>query len=133
MLLLAACDASKPYPDLADKNLRIQTASAGASVVMAIYGLMPDCSLDYQGTVALNQPVVHIGLAARGRTRLVFEFRSSGLLARTSIKKEAQIAPRAGYRYDARVTYKDEVYGLTLREIDPRTGEARELDPMASC
>jgi hypothetical protein len=126
LLLLAACDSSKPYPDFSDKNLRVQTASTGAKVVMGIYS----CDAEYEGSVTLDEPVVHVGVPAGQRRRLVFEFHSAGVLARTSIKKEVQLLPRAGYRYDALVTYKDDVYGVSLREIDPRTGQVRELDPM---
>jgi hypothetical protein len=129
LLLLAACDSSTPYPELADRNLRVQTASTGAKVLMSVYR----CGGEYEGTVVLDQPVVHVGLPVDRRSRLVFEFQSSGLLARTSIKKEVQLLPRTRYRYDALVTYKHDVYGVSLREIDPPTGEVRDLDPMVGC
>jgi hypothetical protein len=129
LLLLAACDSSKPYPDFADKNLRVQTASTGAKVVMGVYS----CNAEYEGSVTLDQPVVHVGVPAGQRVRLVFEFHSPGLLARTSIKKEVQLLPRLGYRYDALVTYKDEVYAVGLREIEPRSGLVHDLDPRGGC
>jgi hypothetical protein len=129
LLLLAACDSATPYPDFADRNLRVQTASTGAKAVMSVYR----CAGEYEGSVELDQPVVHVGLPADRRSRLVFEFQSPGLLARTSIKKEVQLMPRLRYRYDALVTYKNEVYGVSLREIDPLTGEVRDLNPLPGC
>jgi len=133
LLFLAACDSSKPYPDFADRNLRIQTESTGAKVVMSVYGLDASCAAEYEGSVTLDQPVVHLGLPADRRSRLVFEFRSPGLLARTSIKKEVELLPRAGLRYDARISYKDEVYAVGLREIEPGSGQVRDLDPRGGC
>jgi hypothetical protein len=32
-------------------------------------------------------------------------------------------------RYDARISYKDEVYAVGLREIEPRSGQVRNLEP----
>ena len=132
-VLLAGCDSGKPYPDLPEKNLRVQAGSTGGTVVMSVYRLDPRCVPEYEGSVELEQPVVHIGLPADRRSRLVFEFRSSGLLDRTSIKKEVELLPRAGFRYDARVSYKDGVYAVGLREIEPRSGLVRDLDPRGGC
>jgi hypothetical protein len=44
-----------------------------------------------------------------------------------------QLLPRLGYRYDALVTYKDEVYAVGLREIEPRSGLVHDLDPRGGC
>lgn len=134
IVLAAGCSESRPYPDRPEKNLQVRTATAGGRVALDVQSLDESCNAHYEGYVALERPLVEIGLAPGRRSLLVFEFSSAGRLAGGgSIKKEVQLLPRAGYRYEVRVTYKESLYTVELREIDPRSGADRELDARRGC
>jgi len=40
---------------------------------------------------------------------------------------ETLLTPRAGYAYDVKVSYLDNVYSVAIREIDPRGSSSREI------
>jgi len=134
VLALAGCAGTQPYADLPEKNLQVRTAASGASVVMGVHRLDEKCFAHYEGVVTLDRPLIDVGLPAGRLTLLVFEFYSFGLLSGTrSLKREAKLQPRAGYRYEARATYKDSLYSVDLFEVDPRSGAIRELDTRRGC
>ena len=127
-LSLAACGSTQRYADLPEKNLKVRTSASGASVVMGVHRLDPKCFAHYEGVVTLDRPELDVGLPTGRMSLLVFEFYSFGLIGGTrSTKKEARLLPRAGYRYEARVNYKDSLYSVDLFEIDAR-GAVRELE-----
>jgi len=133
LLLLAGCGGSTPYTDLPDKNLQVRTAATGTSVVLGVHRLDEKCFAHYEGVVTLDRPLVDVGLPVGRQTLLVFEFYSTGFISGTrSLKREAKITPRAGYRYEAIVTYKDSLYSVALFEVDSR-GARRELDIRRGC
>jgi len=134
LLAAAGCGSSQPYVGLADKNLHVYTTAQGAAVVMGVHRLDDKCFAHYEGVVTLDRPVIDIGLPPGRLTLLVFEFYSMGIFSGTrSLRVDAKITPRAGYRYDAIVIYKDSLYSVDLLEIDPRTGSKRELDTRRGC
>jgi hypothetical protein len=134
LLAAAGCGSTKHYADSAEKNLQVRTAAVGASVVMGVHSLDSKCFAEYEGVVTLDRPVIEVGLPPGRPSLLVFEFYSSSLLSgSSSTKKEARLLPRPGYRYEARVTYKDALYGVDLWEIDPRSGARRELETRRGC
>jgi hypothetical protein len=134
LALAAGCGSTKHYADLPEKNLQVRSTLSGAKAVMGVHKLDARCATEYEGVVDLDRPLVDVGLPPGRPSLLVFEFYSSSFLSgSTSIKKDARIAPRAGYRYEVRATYKDSLYGVDLFEIDPRTGARRELDTRRGC
>jgi hypothetical protein len=133
LALLAGCEATRYYSGPAEKNLQVTSSLSGTRAVMGVHRL-DGCTTVYEGVVELDKPAVDVGLPTGRPTVLVFEFYSSSLLmGNTSIKKEAMLQPRPGYRYEARVNYKDALYDVQLREIDPRSGASRELDIRRRC
>jgi hypothetical protein len=134
LALVAGCASTRYYSDLPEKNLQVRSSLSGSKAVLGVHKLDARCAAEYEGVVALDRPVVDVGLPPGRPSLLVFEFYSSGFLSgSTSIKKQVRLAPRPGYRYEARVSYKDSLYGVELREIDPRTGSSRELDARPGC
>jgi hypothetical protein len=132
-LVLAGCEATRYYSGPQEKNLQVTSSLSGTRAAMGVHRL-DNCTTQYEGVVDLDRPVVEVGLPTGRPTVLVFEFYSSGLLrGNTSIKKEAMVLPRPGYRYEARAVYKDSLYDVDVREIDSRTGAARELDIRRRC
>ena len=133
-LALAACGGTQQYAGPAEKNLKVLTSAVGASVVMGVHRLDEKCFARYEGTVTLDRPTVEVGLPAGRLSLLVFEFYSLSVFSGSrSIRREAKLAPRPGYRYEALVTYKDSLYNVELHEIDPRSGARRELDVRRGC
>jgi hypothetical protein len=134
LALLAACSGTQPYTGPAEKNLKVLTTAVGAGVVMGVHRLDEKCFARYEGAVTLDRPTVEVGLPSGRLTLLVFEFYSLSVFSSNrSLRREAKIEPRPGYRYEAIVTYKDSLYNVELREIDPRSGAARELDTRRGC
>jgi hypothetical protein len=134
-LALAGCAGVKSYPDnLAAKNLSIRTASS-ARAALGIHSVDAQCRTEYLGTVALDRTSAEIGIPAERWSYLVFDFASSGLFTRqTRITLETLLKPRAGYRYEANVTYRDDLYNVVIREQSPR-GAWREVQllDLAAC
>ena len=135
-LVLAACASGKPYPDnVAPKNLTIKTSSS-ARAALGVHGVDAQCRTEYLGTVALDKLSGEIGLPAERWSYLVFDFSTSSFLGgrRTSTTFETLIKPRAGHRYEANVTYRDDIYNVAIREQSPR-GAWREIAmrDLASC
>jgi|KBSMisStandDraft_5_1062788.scaffolds.fasta_scaffold03199_2 hypothetical protein len=134
LLVLAGCGSTQPYPDLRDKNLQVRTTAQGSAVVMGVHRLDEKCFAHHEGVVTLDRPVIDVGLPPGRLSLLVFDFYSTSLFSGSrSLKREAKITPRAGYRYEAIVIYKDSLYSVDLFEIDPRTGSKRELDTRRGC
>jgi hypothetical protein len=73
---------------------------------------------------------VAVGLPPNRWSYLVFNFSSSSFLggASSSIDRETLFRPRAGYRYDVAVTYRNDIYHVAIREIPPRGGKGREIE-----
>jgi hypothetical protein len=127
-LALAACGSAQRYADLPEKNLRVRTLAVGATAVMSVHRLDDKCFAHGEGAITLDRPVIEVGLPAGRMSLLVFDFYSlSAMPGGRLMRREARLLPREGYRYEARVTYKDAIYGADLVEIDPG-GAARELE-----
>jgi hypothetical protein len=132
--LVAGCNDSKPYHDLAQKNLQIRTTAGGARMTLEVHSLGDSCTRKYEGFVSLDQPLVELGLPPDKPSLLVFEFQRTGVLSSDApVKKEVQMLPRTGQRYELRVAYKDPIHDIELREIDLRTGADREIDTRRRC
>jgi hypothetical protein len=127
--LLAGCAGGFPYADAPEKNLVIRTQAGEARAVLGVHAVDAQCKLRYEGYVDLDQPVTRVGIPPGRLSYLVFEFATSSFWAgrRGSISQETLLRPRPGATYDVRVTYKDELYEVAIRET-PARGRARELE-----
>lgn len=135
--LLAGCAGNlKPYPDnAAPKNLTVRTAASGVRTELDIHSVDAQCRAPYVGTVKLDKPAVSVGIPADGWSYLKFDFASSSFLRGShQMTKGTLLRTRAGYSYEAEVTYKDDIYNVVLRERPPR-GATREVPllDLASC
>ena len=67
----------------------------------------------------------------------MFEFASASFLGgrRGSITRETLLRPRAGASYEAKVSYKDDLYDVQIHERPARGAPARELElaPLSAC
>jgi len=138
--LLAGCGGTIRYPEAAEKNLhiRIETSSGSAfssvKAVLGVHAVDARCGLKYEGMVALDRPQVQVGIPADRLSYLVFEFASSSFLggSRGSIAYETLLRPRVGRSYEVRVSYKNDIYDVVIRE---RGKAGREIDRagLAAC
>jgi hypothetical protein len=136
LCLLAGCAGHRSYSGDYAKNLGLRTSvQSGMRAAMDVYSVDGQCRAEHQGRVALDEPRMEVGLPQGRASLLVFEFAGSRFLGsrRTSITKNVMLVPRAGRRYEARVEYRDDLYDVELKEIDPRTGASRELDGRSRC
>ena len=125
--LIAGCSGLKTYPNDAPKNLRVATQLEGARAVLHVHEVSGPCATRYEGTVALDQPVVEVGVPAGRPSYLVVSFDTSSFLGgRRGTSVGTVVTPREGYRYELGVRYQKEIYDVALREID-RKGASREL------
>ena len=134
--LLAACAGHRPYSADYARNLSLLTSvQSGMRAAADVYTVDADCRAQPQGRVALDRPVIDIGLPEGRASLLVIEFAGSGFLGsrRTSISRNVMLTPRAGRRYEARVEYRDDLYNVELKEIDPRSGASRDVDLRSRC
>lgn len=127
--IAAGCTDRKPYQDLPDKNLRVMTMTP-APIAVEVHSLGDSCTRKYEGYISLDRPLVEVGLPQDKSSLLVFEFPKAG---DAPIKKEVQLLPRTGNRYELRVSYKEPIHEIELREIDPRAGTDREIDTRRRC
>jgi len=143
LALAAGCAGPKPYPDdLPAKNLIVRTSTSSGSAFSSvraeldIHSVDAQCRTQYVGTVKLDKPSIAVGIPAERWSYLAFEFASSGFLGGTRgrITQRALLRAREGHAYEADVTYRDDIYGVVLREKPPR-GALRELPllDLASC
>lgn len=131
--LLAGCGGVIRYAEVAEKNLHIRTetssgsAFSGVKAVLGVHAVDALCGLTYEGTVYLDRPLVEVGIPAGRLSYLVFEFASSGFLGGTrgSITYETLLRPRPGQAYDIRVSYRDDIYNVVIRE---RGAPGREVE-----
>jgi hypothetical protein len=136
LALLAGCGSLKPYPnDLQPKNLTIHTATRAGSVFASVRAELDVHSVDgacrtrYLGTVELDQPSVAVGIASGSASYLVFHFISSNFLgsSRGRISRDVMLRPLPDQRYEIDVTYRDDLYDVTIHERSSRGGPAREV------
>lgn len=78
-----------------------------------------------------DKPAVALGIPAGRWSYLVFDFATSRYLgaSRGRISRETLLKPRAGYRYEIDVTYRDDIYDVVIREQARR--RARGADPQS--
>ncbi|HYS74702.1 MAG TPA: hypothetical protein VEM38_01245 [Burkholderiales bacterium] len=126
--LLAGCSGIKNYPDTLPKNLRIHATVSKVQAELHIHRVDPSCQTEYQGTVQLDRPSVEVGIPSGRQSLVAFTFSSSSFLSgsSSSVRYDTLLTPRAGYTYDVKVSYLDNICSVTIREIDPR-GSSREI------
>jgi len=141
--LLTGCSGLRPYPDTLAKNMHIRTETDSGSVFskvraeVDIFSVKADCTTEYQGTVKLNGPSIEVGIPSDRLSYTVFVFSNSSFLAnsRSSISHATLLKPRAGYTYDIKVSYIDDIYNVAIRETHPRKSASRtiELKDLSAC
>ncbi len=128
--LLAGCSGAKTYPDTLPKNMRIRAETSKVRAELHIHRVGANCLTEYQGTVQLDKPSVEVGIPPGRQSLVAFTFSSSSFLSgsSSSVRYDTLLTPRAGYTYDVKVSYLDNIYSVTVREIGPRGSSSREIE-----
>jgi len=128
--LLAGCSGAKTYPDTVPKNVRVHTdIISSVRAELHIHRVGADCQTEYQGTIQLDKPTVEVGLSAARPSLVAVTFlRSSFLSGSRTVRYDTLLTPRSGYSYEFRVSYRDDMYSVAIREIDARRSSSRELE-----
>jgi hypothetical protein len=134
--LLVGCSGIKTYPNTLDKNLHVRTATDSGSLFSSvrtavdIHHVGADCTTEYEGTVQLEKPSIKIGIPSNTWSRLVFVFANNSFLANSSstITYETLLKPRAGYTYEIKVRYQDDIYNVSVQETHPDDPARREVE-----
>ena len=137
-IFLTGCTGIKTYPNNLEKNLYITTTTESGSFFSSvnasvdIYQVTTDCSLDYEGTVKLDEASISVGIPYDKRSYLVFGFASNSFLAGSSgtTTYETLLTPRKGYSYMVNVSYIDDIYNVQIRVTHPRKKTSRDIDPV---
>jgi hypothetical protein len=134
--LAAGCASGHRYAEAPEKNLVVRSELRDARAVLGVHAVDAKCKPAYEGYVDLDEPVTRVGIPPGRLSYLVFEFTTSSFWAgrRGSVTQETLLRPRPGAVYDVRVSYKDDLYEVSIRET-PRGGTAREvpLAGLAAC
>jgi hypothetical protein len=141
--LVAGCSGITPYPNGLSKNLSVRTVTDSGTwlshvrAAVNIHHVSEHCSSRYEGTVQLGEALVEIGLPPDRWSYLVFVFDTASFLGNRSgiITYETLMRPASSYRYEAAVTYKNDIYNVTIREFPSNRSKSRELDrvPFSAC
>ena len=133
---ISGCSGLKTYHSDLENNLQITTKTDSGSIFSSVeaavdvHRVNPDCSTEYSGTVKLGEKAHEIGIPTGRSSYLVFVFEKSGIFsAETMTTYNTLVRPRAGYRYVAQVSYKENLYNVILNEIDPGSRKSREIEP----
>lgn len=134
--LLVGCSAAKVYPDVRPANVRIHSQGSAVETTVHIHRVGANCQTEYEGSARLEQPALEIGVPAGRTSVLAVTFSSSSLLrgSSSSVRYATLLTPRAGYRYDVKVSYRDSIYEVVVHEVDTLRNSSRQLarrDPSA--
>jgi len=134
---VSACGGTKPYRNDGAENLAVRTElDSGVRATLHVHRVDANCQTEYQGGLALDRPSLSVGLPAERVSYLDVAFDTSSFLAGSRrMNAGTLIRPRAGYRYEVAVAYRNSLYQLAVREIDPRSNASRELPrrDLAAC
>jgi hypothetical protein len=134
--LSSGCSEVKTYPNTLEKNLRIRSETVSGPALfrvrtaLGVYRVDERCELEFEGVVNIDQPTVAVGVPTGRWSYLDFTFSDPSLAGGSSspVSRETMFRPRAGYRYDIAVTYRQDIYHVAIREIPPRGGAGREIE-----
>lgn len=134
--LLSGCSGIKTYPNTLTKNLQIKIETDSGSMfskvrtAVDIYRVDAECKTEYEGTVQLKSSSVEVGIPSDRLSYLVFVFANSGFFSSSSsmMSYDAMLKPRAGYNYDVKVTYMDDIYNVMMHEKRPGKKKGREIE-----
>ena len=109
----------------------------GIKAAMDIHHVDSGCNTEYQGTIKLDQSRMVTGIYTNTPIRLVFVFESNTWLAGSSsrISYDTLLNARPGYRYEAKVSYREDFYDVALTAHPPHGAPVEHMQrtPLSAC
>ena len=143
IVLATGCSGLKPYRTHDQGNLVILTSTDSGSVFTGIkasvdiHHIDSGCNTEYQGTIKLDQSRLATGIHTNTPVQLIFVFESNTWLAgaSSSINYNTLLYARPGYRYEAKVSYQDDFYDVSLTAFPPHNEPAKKIQrtPLSAC
>lgn len=129
-VVLTGCSYTKPYPDMAKKNLTVYTNMkskknmTGVDVNLHIWKHMSEKDKVYLGTVGLEEsPIMKLGIPEVHWIEFIVEIVKPG----GQIKENHFIKPRSGYTYQVDIEYNDKYYNVEIYETDTSKNRTRKI------
>jgi hypothetical protein len=128
MTVISACSSTRPYTSGSPENLTVKTDIRTGTAWLNIYEVDNTCATKYLGTVDLIDSRVRVAIPINKPSYLLFTFASSSFLSgNSSTSYGIYLTPRAGYKYDATISYIDDMYVAMIHEQDARGGVRHEI------
>lgn len=129
-LSLGGCATTRHYKDTLPHNLKVTSKIESVKAALDIYSVGQQCKITYLGTVDIDQDLLEIGIATGKASYLVVSFTSSSFWSSSSgfTHYDISLLPRKAYRYLIDVSYIDNIYNVTVYEINQLSGEKREME-----
>ena len=129
LAVVAGCASVKTYPTDPAGNVVLRTdLDAGVRAAVYVHSVDAQCRTEFQGRTLLENSPTVIAIPADRASYLAACFDSSSLLrGSSSTSVGSLLRPRPGQTYDLLLSYRSDLYQVTLREIDRQRGASREL------
>lgn len=115
--MVVACSSTHPYTSSSPENLSIKIDIRKGTAWLNIYEVDNACATKYLGTVELEGSRVKVAIPINKPSYLQFSFANSSLLSGNSSSSYGMyLTSRAGYQYDATVSYVDDMYTMMVHE-----------------
>lgn len=133
--LALACAGVKTYPNDAPPNVRVLTElESGVGAALQIYAVDSACRATDRGALPLHRGSLDVGVAAGRPALLVVTFDTATLFHRhRQTSSDVLFTPRPGARYELAARYADDMYDVTLREVDRRGAHELPHRTLAAC
>lgn len=115
--MIVACSSTHPYSNNSPENLSFKIDIRKGTAWLNVYEVDNACATKYMGTVELEGSRVKVAIPINKPSYLQFSFANSSLLSGNgSTSYGMYLTSRAGYQYDATVSYVDDMYTMMLYE-----------------
>lgn len=126
--MASSCSSMRDYTNSSPENLIVKPDIHSDSASMHVYAVDRQCNARYQGTVKLRNTRIKIGIPINKQSYLEFVFANASFFSGShSISSGVYLTPRAGYQYEATVSYIDKMYSVSIYEHDAHGGARREI------
>ena len=128
VFVASACSSMHGYANNKPENLTLKPDIRSGFAQLHVYDIDNACNAIYRGTVKLTNVKMMVGIPVNSLSYLEFSFSDSSVFSGShSTSSGVYLIPRAGYQYDAVISYIDKMYSSTIYEQDIDGGARSEI------
>ena len=131
VLLAAGCSSTQPYQSNFPNNISVKFSEESISGLQGrvdIYTLGGQCNGPLRGSINFKKSLVVFGVPVNSNVLLSFQIHMSHWLkGQSKITIDAFFKVNPDSKYDARLSYADKNYGITLHETNTISGTRKEV------